>query len=361
MKILLYTDSLGAGGAQRQLCGLAVLLKNRGYEVDVATYCDIDFYKEYLDSNLVNNVVLESSNGLFSRINSLYKYIKTAKPQVVISYQETPSLISSFVRFLGLKFYLIVSERSTTQKIGLHERVRFILYRWANKIVPNSFTQAKFLSDHDHWMRERIKTVSNYVDLEYFAFEPSLPLDNKVVPQIVIAASIWPVKNTLRFIEAMRILKGRNILYHVKWYGYSASNKDYFDTALNLIKEYRLEEYVELLPKTQNIKEVYKQCHFLCLPSIYEGTPNVIAEAMAIGRPILCSNVCDNPRYVVEGVNGYLFDPYNPEDMADKILKGLSISDHEYSQMCQESRKRAEEMLSMDTFINNYIEIIEGR
>ena len=358
-RILLYTDSLGAGGAQRQLCGLAVLLKERGYQVDVATYCNIDFYKEDLDSNLVNNVVLESSNGLFSRINSLYKYIKTTKPQVVISYQETPSLISSCVRFLGLKFYLIVSERSTTQKIGLRERLRFLLYRWANKIVPNSFTQAKFLSDHYLWMRKRIKTIPNYVDLQHFAFNPSLFLDNNIVPQIAIAASIWPVKNTLRFIEAMRILKDRNVLCHVKWYGYTIANQDYFNIALNLIREYQLEEYIELLPKTQNIRDVYRQCHFLCLPSIYEGTPNVIAEAMATGRPILCSKVCDNPRYVVESVNGYLFDPYNPEDIAEQIIRGLSVSEQEYNQMCQESRKRAEEMLSMDIFINKYIEILK--
>ena len=44
MKILLFTDSLGAGGAQRQLVGLAVLLKQQGYEVKVCTYFDIDFF-----------------------------------------------------------------------------------------------------------------------------------------------------------------------------------------------------------------------------------------------------------------------------------------------------------------------------
>ena len=260
---------------------------------------------------------------------------------------------------MGLRFYLIVSERSTTQEIGVRERVRFLLYRWANKIVPNSFTQAKFLSDHYLWMRKRIKTIPNYVDLQHFAFNPSLFLDNNIVPQIAIAATIWPVKNTLRFIEAMRILKDRNVLCHVKWYGYTIANQDYFNIALNLIREYQLEEYIELLPKTQNIRDVYRQCHFLCLPSIYEGTPNVIAEAMATGRPILCSKVCDNPRYVVESVNGYLFDPYNPEDIAEQIIRGLSVSEQEYNQMCQESRKRAEEMLSMDIFINKYIEILK--
>ena len=53
MKILLFTDSLGAGGAQRQLVGLAVLLKKKGLEVKVCTYYDIDIYQQYLEQYCV--------------------------------------------------------------------------------------------------------------------------------------------------------------------------------------------------------------------------------------------------------------------------------------------------------------------
>ena len=49
MRIILFTDCLGAGGAQRQLVGLAVMLKEKGYDVKVATYYDSDFYKHNLD------------------------------------------------------------------------------------------------------------------------------------------------------------------------------------------------------------------------------------------------------------------------------------------------------------------------
>lgn len=44
-KIILFTDSLGAGGAQRQLVGLATFLRQVGYSVKVCTYYDLDFYK----------------------------------------------------------------------------------------------------------------------------------------------------------------------------------------------------------------------------------------------------------------------------------------------------------------------------
>lgn len=54
-KIVLFTDCLGAGGAQRQLVGLAIMLKAKGYDVTVATYYDIEFYKKHLDDAGVRN------------------------------------------------------------------------------------------------------------------------------------------------------------------------------------------------------------------------------------------------------------------------------------------------------------------
>ena len=353
----MFTDSLGAGGAQRQLCGLAVMLKNLGYDTKVLTYQESDFYKSILDENRIRSIVVGDNCGPIQRIQSIRKFIKKENPQWVIAYQETPSLIAALIKLTRVKFKLIVSERNTTQQITFRDKVRFFLYRYANVIVPNSYSQENFLASRYGWMKKKLRTITNFVDLNKFSFTSHI---RNEIPLIVIAASIWPPKNTLGFINAIRFLAQKDVQFKVKWYGYSAAYDDYFQQAILKIAEYGLNQYIELLPKTKKIQDEYQQADFFCLPSFYEGVPNVIAEAMATGRPILCSNVCDNPRYVVEGVNGYLFDPYNPEDMADKILKGLSISDHEYSQMCQESRRRAEEMLSMDIFINKYVEIIEG-
>lgn len=356
-KIVLFTDSLGAGGAQRQLCGLAVMLRQHNYDVVVITYHPLDFYKSYLDENGVRNLIVSNGCGALKRIQCIRQYLKSENPEWVIAYQETPSLIASIIKGTGLKFNLIVSERNTTQKLTIKDKLRFSLYRYATSIVPNSYSQEAFLSSHYKWMVEKLRTITNFVDLEKFSYNDDIRCQ---VPLIVVAATIWPPKNTLGFIEAVRILAQKKIAFKVRWYGYSEGYDEYFTQALSKIDEYQLNEFIELLPKTKDIQEVYRQSDYFCLPSFYEGVPNVIAEAMSTGRPILCSNVCDNPRYVIEEVNGYLFDPNSPENMAEQILKGLSVSDQVYSQMCQESRKRAEEMLSMDTFINKYIEIIEG-
>ena len=49
MKILCITESLGSGGAERQLCGLAIELKKKGYDVMVVTYVENQFYQPLLD------------------------------------------------------------------------------------------------------------------------------------------------------------------------------------------------------------------------------------------------------------------------------------------------------------------------
>lgn len=53
-RILLITESLGSGGAERQLCGLAVMLTKAGYPCRLVTYIDNQFYEPYLRKNGVD-------------------------------------------------------------------------------------------------------------------------------------------------------------------------------------------------------------------------------------------------------------------------------------------------------------------
>ena len=107
------------------------MLKEKAYDVKVATYYDIDFYKHNLDEANVPNELIPGADNTKKRILAVRRYFKKEAPDTVIAYQETPSLVASFAKFLGCKFNLIVSERNTTQVIGNNERVRFFLYRWA--------------------------------------------------------------------------------------------------------------------------------------------------------------------------------------------------------------------------------------
>ena len=244
MKINLFIDCLGAGGAQRQLVGLAIMLKDKGYEVKVSTYYDIDFYKKLLDDASITNELIPDAYNTSKRIWAGRQYFKQEKPDWVIAYQETPSLVACAAKLLGCNYKLIVSDRNTTQHVGMNERVRFFLYHWADAIVPNSFAQERWLAGHHSWMKPKLMTITNFVDTERF-----VPVEHtrRDIPEIVVAATIWASKNTLGFIEALKILADKGIKLHVSWYGKSMSDIDYFNQCLRKIEEYNLHDYIFLL------------------------------------------------------------------------------------------------------------------
>lgn len=358
MRLLLLIDNLGAGGAQRQLVGLASFLKGRGYDVIVACYFDNQFHVDKLLSDGVPYVYLKKARKSSTRIWYIARYINRIKPDVVISYLETPSICACISKCFNHRFRLIVSERNTTQKTGINERIRFRLFRLADFIVPNAYSQENYIKKTFSWLAPKVVTIPNFVDLQYFT--PPSKRSRHAIPEIMVAATIWPSKNTLGFVEAIAKLKENGRSFHISWYGKDVSHLDYFECCQERIEELGVNNYIELKDKTKAIICKYQAADYFCLPSFYEGTPNVICEAMACGLPVICSDVCDNGRYVKDEVNGYLFNPHDANSIVCAIEKMLSVSDNDYQMFCGKSHQFAEEMFSEDKFVESYIKLIKN-
>ena len=352
MKILLFIDSLGAGGAQRQLVGLARMLKEKGEEVKVITYHDAPFYLPVLEEGGVEYENVNKAHNKYLRLYYICKAIKRYKPEWVIAYLDAPCMLACLCKVLGGKFKLLVSERNTTQRLTKRERFKFWLYRAADWIVPNSYSQERFILENHLSSRGKVKTITNFVDTDYFKTERTRV--RKEIPEIVVVATIWPSKNTLGFIEAVKLLRDAGEKFVVSWYGISEAYREYFEECQRKIEDYHLENYISLREKSSKIKNVYLNADYFCLPSFYEGTPNALCEAISCGLPVICSDVCDNSIYVQGGENGLLFNPQSVQDMRDKILQVLAIDDETYSNYCCRSRKIAEELLLEKRFFLKY-------
>lgn len=353
-KILCLIDTLGSGGAERQMTGLASMLKEKRYLVEVVYFEPKNFFVQQLETNGVAVKYIPASQSKLKLIGAIRWEIKMFAPNVVISYLQSSCIIASLIKLTGLKYKLIVSERNTNLTRTMRDIFRFNLFRVADYVVPNSYSQQKFINDHFSFLKEKNRVIVNFVDIEHFH-----PIEKKRGNIIVVAATLWKSKNALGFINAMKILKDRGVNFHVKWFGKVKDQDVYLKECERLIEQLQLQNEIELLDKTQQIAEEYRMADYFCLPSFYEGTPNVICEAMASGLPILCSNVCDNGRYVENGINGYLFDPNSPEDIALTVEHMFAVGNEDYQSFCRESRSKATEYLSRDKFLNNYVLLIE--
>lgn len=358
MKFILFTDNLGAGGAQRQLVGLAILLKQKGYDVSVSLYHNSMFYASQLSQSNIKFEVIKYSSNPFLRIPILIRYFKKHSPDWIIAYQETPSIIACLAKIISPRINILVSERTTTQTLTFRDRIRFYLYRYANSIVPNSFSQTNFIVSHYPKLSRKTKTIINFVDFEKFRFKSRI---KHSIPEIIIVASIYPTKNTKNLILAIKSLKESGQKFHVKWFGINDNNiTPYIVESQALISNHSLSNYIQLLPKTKDINKEYEQADYFCLPSLFEGTPNAICEAMATGLPVLCSDVCDNRMYVRNSYNGFLFNPLDPEDIARAITQALKLSEEEYKYYGTNSREIALSLFSEIKFIDEYLSIFQN-
>ncbi len=356
MKLILLIDSLGAGGAQRQLVGLAIFLKEEGYDVTVAYYHDEPFYTELLLNAGVRFVFLKEAERKLTRLLNVAKYIKKEDPNVVISYLHVPNICACFAKLMNCRLKLIVSERNTNLTTSWNERIRFNLFRIADFVVPNAFAQADYIKENFSFLTSKIVTIPNFVDIDHF--KPSTNHIKNTPLEMIIVASIFPSKNTLGFIDAVKVLKERGNIFHISWYGKVDAYIDYYNQCQEKIDNLGVSDVIELKEKTLKIREKYQRADFFCLPSFFEGTPNVICEAMACGLPIACSDVCDNPLYVSNGENGYLFLPTDIDSVVTAIEKLFKLDDVEYESFCQNSRKIAEQKFSKEKFGFSYINLI---
>lgn len=355
-KVLLFTDILGSGGAQRQLVTLARLLKVKGYDVCMLDYWDSTFYDDYLNANCIP-FAHELTKGKINIIRMLTAYINRIQPDVVISYMENPSIVACLCKVIAKKkFKLIVSERNTTQELTIQCRIRFALFRLADYIVPNSHSQEHFISEHYSSLCKKIKVITNVIDANKFV--PAQVRPKNSVFKFVVVARVVEQKNVLRFIEAVSLLKKRGYSFRIDWYG-NPFPQDYFTKCLNMRANKHVEDVLYFHNPTREVVGVYQSADAFILPSIYEGFPNVLCEAMSCGLPVVASAVCDNPNILGDECCGYLVDPLRSESIADAMEKMLKLSLEERYAMGHESRKHIENYFSEDKFINSYIELIE--
>ena len=76
---------------------------------------------------------------------------------------------------------------------------------------------------------------------------------------------------------------------------------------------------VDYLGATSDVRPFIEDCSIFVLPSYHEGLPRTVLEAMATGRPILTTDVPGCRETVINGVNGWLVDKANVEQLIDRM------------------------------------------
>jgi glycosyltransferase involved in cell wall biosynthesis len=253
-----------------------------------------------------------------------------------------------------------VSERNLDPEIlPFRKRMLLDLYRFVDRVVANSSSQVQRLQNLPH-LKNKTECIVNTVDTDHFRPDPTASNRSFGPLRGIIIARYAPSKNVFLPINWAVEHAGSAVTFN--WYGNTFLDEDpsasnLYNKALGKIKSLGVNT-VFLHGPTADIERLYHQHDFLCLPSFFEGTPNVICEAMASGLPILCSAVADNPLIVDEGLNGFLFNPHSLDSFNKALRRLLALTADERARMGERNRLKAVEIFSEHRFVDRWEKLI---
>lgn len=368
VRIACVIDSLGSGGAQRQMAYLAVLLKQAAHDVRLVIYHDLQFYSEYVQAAGVPVVLVAGHRSRWGLILAMRREIFRQKPDVVISFLNAPNLIAEFAKITGGEFRLIVSERGPDfERRRMKTWLRSFLHLAANVVVTNSDSQSELIRGVAPHLAGRVVTINNCVDMEVFhPRNEAVAVQSKEFRIVVVSSvSVWknPVRFALGFAKFRQTCPGFQV--RVDWYGnkfLGASGPlpySDFQGVTAVLEESGLSESFQFHEPERDVAKIYRSADVVCLPSLTEGCPNVICEAMACGCPILASRITDIPMWIEAGVNGFLFDPNSVDSIAAAIQKITHLTAEELRAMGVRNRAKAVSLFSFDRFLTAYSQLLE--
>jgi glycosyltransferase involved in cell wall biosynthesis len=361
LRITCFIDSLGAGGAQRQLCTLAVLLKRSGADVSIITYHSNDFFLPIIENEGIKHSCIGNGSRT-KRFIDIRAALQNRNHDVVLAFLPAPSIYAELSGLPKRKWGLVVSERSAVP--GNHSasfQWKRLLHQTADYVCTNSHTNRLMIEHAVPKLSGRVVTIYNAIDFDTFYPRPT-DFRKTGTNKIVVVASHQQNKNLLGLIEAISITRKKygSTDVVIDWYGEIHPDSDPYDKGLQVIQERGLGNCFHFYPANESIAEIYNKADAVGLFSYYEGLPNVVCEAMACGCPILLSNVSDATNLVKEGVNGFLFDPRSPNEIADAIMKFIRLKSVAREIMSKKSREMAEHMFSPDEIVNRYLTILDA-
>jgi len=128
---------------------------------------------------------------------------------------------------------------------------------------------------------------------------------------------------------------------------------------LNLTKDTGLENHVIITGKYPYlIDDIYSFIDIFVFPSLQEGLPYTISEAMMFKLPIISTDVGGIPEQIQNDVNGILIEPKKSKEIANALEKLISIRD-QWEKMGLNNFEKVKALFSIDRMINDYFKLLK--
>ena len=320
IKIAFLIYHLSDGGAERAVTLWSKILVDNFYNVTIITYYPrtneykidpritrVNFFNSYQD-------YLETVNKNAVCKKLLEQYLANHPQDILIPFLSDCNLLATLCCHDNLK---VVTQTIRNSPWDKEHGFKLIMRDWAiqkqgSVILQNNeqaeyFKQPLFQHVKKYIVHNPLNPEILNIKKEYY----------KSIKKIIASGRLVPQKNHTLMIEAIRILRDE---YHENYCLDIYGNGDLKDTLQAQIDQHHLNDQVKLCGRSTNIFHVTTNYDLFLIASAYEGTPNVLLEAMGLGVPSLAVKCRTGiVELINDNKNGYIVNSYDPHVIAEKI------------------------------------------
>lgn len=359
-KILFVLGSLGAGGAERQVLRILTHLDRERYapslyvinregelldqvpsDVPVFAYWD---GRPYPRLNFPGRILLSQARDLAQvidreQIDLVYDRASqmTLTASLAMRRKKIPR-VSVAVGDPSRDFALLHSHFAFAKRHLLRRA-----YQTADRVVAVSEGVRQGLIDFFALPASQVVTCPNLFDIDQIDAAASEPFDQYHADrfEIVSVGRLSQEKGHLHLLQAIERLVHTDRQTHIRlWLVGSGSLEQELRA---FVKDHDLDEHVRFAGYQPNPLPYVKHAQLFCLPSLYEGMPNALIEAMVCGTPVIASDCPSGPREILD--NGNRFGCLAPVADADALAVAISEIVAEYPAKLAKTRSARERII----------------
>lgn len=279
-KLAIVIPYLSRGGAERVTIYLAEYINRHGIRCDIITFCEWE-YEYSVPENVRRINLLDKNESKIKLIPRLRKIIKSNKIDTLLI-MDVPTCIFAIPACFGLNLKVIVSERNSPYNFS---------GKWFVRVLSRYFMK---MADGFVFQTEEAKQF----------YENKLKNEGTVIPNPLLCTdlpNLYEGEKDKSIVSVGRLDQQKNQILLIK--AFSRIANQYYDYKLIIYGEGKLRPVLEKEIKTLNMENriflpgnvpdilnEIKSASLFVLPSLYEGMPNALIEAMAMGLPCIATD-----------------------------------------------------------------------
>lgn len=294
---------------------------------------------------------------------SYIKMFKKIKPDLILSFNSKPNIFGNFAAgYLGIPVINNITALGTLfiKKTFSNFAVKF-LYRLSFRFSSHTF----FNNSSDQFLFSKFKIIDSFFSsvLQWPGVNTDIYKHNKKVNHgrsFLFVGRLLVDKNIFEYLGAIKVvLKENPDLEFLIAAELGFNNKTALSVS-DLANSIRNTPQIKYLGEIEDMVPLYKTVDVMVLPSYREGLSKLLIEAASMSLPLITTDVPDCKAVVVDGHNGFLFQPNDSNSLANAILKMSQIDGYVRHQMGLNGRKKVMDKFDQQLIISDYLNIIKA-